>query len=185
MSNLLLSTLMIYNHDSSIFDSLTIPDTVDRPTLINKILADTAELSVIYSDPTTLKELIQNWSATRLDSWTRTANALDSLYNPIHNYDRSEEWEESGDNSAENTSASEREVSGYNDGNSLVPESALTDESSGSGEYSNARSGHISGNIGVTTTQHMIQEEIELREKFNIYQVITDSFKNNFCILVY
>lgn len=40
------------------------------------------------------------------------------------------------------------------------------------------------GNIGVVTTQKMIQEERELVQ-FNIYDFIVESFKENFCILVY
>lgn len=40
------------------------------------------------------------------------------------------------------------------------------------------------GNIGVTTTQKMIQEEREI-DLFNIYDVIVDSFKKRFCLLVY
>ena len=40
------------------------------------------------------------------------------------------------------------------------------------------------GNIGVTTTQRMIQEERDI-DKFNIVDYIVDSFKQRFCILVY
>ena len=40
------------------------------------------------------------------------------------------------------------------------------------------------GNIGVTTTQQMIQEEREV-DQFNIYDYIVQSFKRRFCLLVY
>lgn len=40
------------------------------------------------------------------------------------------------------------------------------------------------GNIGVTTTQQMIQAERDL-VKFNIYDFIIDSFKARFCVLIY
>lgn len=40
------------------------------------------------------------------------------------------------------------------------------------------------GNIGVTTTQQMIREEREV-DKFHIDEVIVDSFKRRFCLLVY
>ena len=43
---------------------------------------------------------------------------------------------------------------------------------------------HISGNIGVTTTQQMLEEERRLA-LFNIVQFIIDDFKSYFCILVY
>lgn len=44
---------------------------------------------------------------------------------------------------------------------------------------------HTHGNIGVTTNQHMITEEIELRLNNDITKFIVDDFKRNFCLLVY
>lgn len=40
------------------------------------------------------------------------------------------------------------------------------------------------GNIGVQTTQSMIEEQREI-VKFNLYQTIADSFKEQFCVLIY
>lgn len=40
------------------------------------------------------------------------------------------------------------------------------------------------GNIGVQTTQSMIKEQQEL-VMFNLYQTITDAFKEQFCVLIY
>ena len=47
------------------------------------------------------------------------------------------------------------------------------------------RSSHISGNIGVTTSQQMLEQEIEISAKLNVMKMIVDSFKERFCILVY
>ena len=41
------------------------------------------------------------------------------------------------------------------------------------------------GNIGVTTTQAMITEEIELRLQNNFYHYILDSYKDKFCLGIY
>lgn len=43
---------------------------------------------------------------------------------------------------------------------------------------------HGEGNIGVTTTQSMINEQREV-VKFNIYDYIIEEFKQRFCIMVY
>lgn len=43
---------------------------------------------------------------------------------------------------------------------------------------------HARGNIGVTTTQQMLTQEREIAD-FNIYDIITEDFKQKFCILVY
>lgn len=47
------------------------------------------------------------------------------------------------------------------------------------------RNNHTSGNIGVTTSQQMLDQEIEIAAKLNVMQMIVDSFKSRFCILVY
>lgn len=44
---------------------------------------------------------------------------------------------------------------------------------------------HISGNIGVTTSQQMLEQELQIAPKLNIIHIIADSFKQRFCLLVY
>lgn len=47
------------------------------------------------------------------------------------------------------------------------------------------RENHTSGNIGVTTSQQMLEQEIEISSKLNVMNIIVQSFKTRFCILVY
>ena len=47
------------------------------------------------------------------------------------------------------------------------------------------RNNHTSGNIGVTTSQQMLEQEIEVSAKLNVIKMIVDSFKDRFCLLVY
>ena len=47
------------------------------------------------------------------------------------------------------------------------------------------RNSHISGNIGVTTSQQMLEQEIEISAKLNVMDMIVKAFKERFCILVY
>ena len=44
--------------------------------------------------------------------------------------------------------------------------------------------GRMHGNIGVTTSQQMLREELEI-DRFNIYENIADLFIDEFCILIY
>lgn len=44
---------------------------------------------------------------------------------------------------------------------------------------------YIHGNIGVTTSQQMLESELELAPKINTINYIVNSFKMRFCILVY
>ena len=48
----------------------------------------------------------------------------------------------------------------------------------------NKRTGRAWGNIGVTTSQQMLQSELELAT-WNVVQHITDTFLHEFCIMVY
>lgn len=43
----------------------------------------------------------------------------------------------------------------------------------------------IHGNIGVTTSQQMLEQELAISPKLNIISYIVDSFKRRFCLLVY
>lgn len=57
-------------------------------------------------------------------------------------------------------------------------------EGNNSGTDNFTRDSHIHGNIGVTTSQQMIQSEIELR-KFNIYNYIADLYAKEFIYRVW
>lgn len=43
----------------------------------------------------------------------------------------------------------------------------------------------MSGNIGTTTSQQMLESELELAPKINTFNFIIESFRNRFCLLVY
>lgn len=83
----------------------------------------------------------------------------------------------------ETTGGSTAETEGENTGKTTINR---TDADSGetSSESSNTRRGTISGNIGVTTSQQMIQQERNVAV-FNIIDYIVRDFKQRFCILVY
>ena len=52
-------------------------------------------------------------------------------------------------------------------------------------EGDSTRENHTSGNIGVTTSQQMLEQELEIAPRLNIIKLIVESFKDRFCILVY
>ena len=54
----------------------------------------------------------------------------------------------------------------------------------GSEQLTNIHTARMFGNIGVTTSQQMLQAEIDV-QRFNIYSNIADLFIDEFCILVY
>lgn len=85
-----------------------------------------------------------------------------------------------------------KESSGTKDNDSIKAEYGDTEESISAeqGKRTTTDTGTIkrktvrTGNIGVTMTQQLIEAEREV-DKFNLYDIITKSFKDTFCVLVY
>ena len=62
---------------------------------------------------------------------------------------------------------------------------STTESGSGSKDRTLTHSGTVSGNIGVTTNQQMLLAELGVAEKVDIYQYISESFRQRFCLMVY
>ena len=91
-----LSPLGLYNWDSTIFDLMQIPSALDKPALVQNLLAETAELEVLYPNPVVFKNLVGIWSAKQIDIWNRLYATTQYEYNPIENYNRYETGSDSG-----------------------------------------------------------------------------------------
>ena len=151
--------------NGAVWDLLALPDDADRSLIIAYIEQECAELGLLYTDPDTVRSMIGVWSRKNLDGWGRILTALTEDYNPLHNYDRHENWSDSG----------QTQVAGFNlnDG--------MADKDAGQSEHT----GHVYGNIGVTTSAQMLAGEMEIRTQYTFADVVLNSFKNAFCILVY
>lgn len=181
----MISIVAVYNYDNTIFDELELPEDADRETIIDKIMIDNAELSLVYTDPEAVKKLIGNWSKVHSGNWSRILEALEAEYSPIENYDRYEDFTDTGSSSTQQSTGTTRKVAGWNNDSSLTPSEGVDSSGSGSGSSTNRRTGHTHGNIGVTTAMQMITEEVKLRSSVTLAEVISRSFKQNFCIMVY
>lgn len=82
-----LSILGLYNYDNGIFDNLKLPTEIDRELVIDNILLDNAELSLVYTDFDFMKYAIGSWSKSELDIWDRLNKAFNEEYNPLWNVD--------------------------------------------------------------------------------------------------
>lgn len=161
----------LYSYDDTIFDDMKIPDGVDKQTLIFNILAETAELEILYPDPAFMKKMLEMWSAKEISVWDKLHSTTKLEYNPIENYYRIEEWTD------DNTGNAISRVAAFN-------ESELIPSGDGDTVTHGKHNGRTHGNIGVTTSQQMIEAERKVSE-FNIIDYITDSFKRRFCLIVY
>lgn len=190
-----MTLLGMYNFDNTLFDNLTLPEGVDRDTLIDNILVESAEFSVLYSDLEFLKSYIGVWARKWQRTFEKWIAALNIDYNPLENYDRIESWNDSGNNSGSVSSSGEtsgemlNKVSAFDsptlqNDTSSENSSQSSDNSENSSEYASEHEGRVHGNIGVTTSQQMLQSELDIA-RFNLIQQITDIFIKEMCVMVY
>ncbi len=206
MSIMLISLMALYNQDSSILNSTNfpLPTGVTHENLDPLLLAETAELELLYPEPSTLKTVIKAWATVRGPAWTRMITALTEEYNPLHNYDRQESWTDEHENEGSKSSSGSSEssgsgtdttqVAGFNDAANLTNKDKLTSSSSGDSESeyteetsdtgTTTRTGRVQGNIGVTTSAQMLAGELEIRQQ-DIYKIIVREFIKKFCLGVY
>ena len=193
-----LSILGLYNYDNSIFNLFVVPDGMDKELIINNILLECAEMEIIYPEPDIMKNAIGLWSNKQLESWERMYKAMQLEYDPIYNYDRFEEWLDSNtatthsntNSNLNRKGSTKHQVNAFNRGitDSNIDSIDNTDTDNTNTNSNNSaigkHSGHLYGNIGVTTSQQMLQSEIDI-SKFIVADYIIDQFKERFCLLVY
>ena len=181
MARAFLSVMGMYNYDKNTLNDFRVPDGLDREAALHKILFENAELGLVYTDPEYFKLMLKMWVDTEIFNWQKMWSAMRAEYNPIHNYNMTESWEDHSEGTGDGTS--QRDVAGFNENQTLVHDSKMTDNNSS--EVDSTHQGRRSGNIGVTTSQQMLEAELALRAKHNMYDIISDSFKRHFCIMVY
>lgn len=168
-----MSVRALYSWDNTLFDNLRLPEDVSAETVISLILAECGELEVLYPDPAYLKKLIQYWSSSKMPSWTKIKEALwDTNYDPSLNYVKNTEHR--GNDSSTSTDS----VKGYN-------ETAFVDSNKNASTGNNFYKRTVTGNIGIQSMSKLISEEVEMRQKYDLINIIVNDFKQRFCILVY
>lgn len=187
---MIVSILSMYNYDTTLFNNFTLPENIPadlKQTCIEDICSQLAEFSVAYPDLDTMRYMIGVWSKKNQYAWKTLYNTTIQEYNPIENYDRNEDFisENTSDSSILSSGESKNYAAGYNTETAQLTERSESDGlSSGENRASETRTGRIHGNIGVTTSQQMLAEERKIAE-YSFINSVTQSFKNDFCIMVY
>lgn len=182
-----------------IWDDFRVPDHVDRQTVIDSIIIGCAELELLYSDPDILKYIIRTWTNRELPVWEGLQETLEYKYNPIWNVEGSETMKitrhDLEDRKLKNVRTPDLtnrvKVAGFNEDD---PE--VRDEVTETGKDTNDHTGTVDTtgdetrvftrgmNLGVMTTQQLIREQRELVQ-FTVADFIFQSFKREFCLMVY
>lgn len=217
----------LQKNNQSVFDLLSLPGGIDKDDTVDNIILECGEFETLYSDPFFMRTAIGTWSKKHYRTFEKWINALSLEYNPLENYDRQEDWTDTGkenskvkftDNTTTETdSSTTSEGSSNQNGNTEDLVSAFdsssyqesekhvidtdeghTDEVTSNTKLTNGteqntegdkgtedkHTGRIHGNIGVTTSQQMLQSELDIA-RFNIIQEITNLFMAELCICVY
>lgn len=88
-----LDLLGIYNFDNTVLDLLEVPEDeegnelIDKDTLKDNLLMDTAEMEILYPDASFLKLAIGAWSKKQVPIWSELYASTQYDYNPIWNVD--------------------------------------------------------------------------------------------------
>lgn len=186
-----------------LFSELTLPEGLEKQTLTDNILLEGGEFEVVYSDPIALKSFIGIWSRREQETFERWISALSIDYNPLENYDRMEHWTDETDGTGSSTSSgslnttsndtSELQKSAFDQSTYSPYEKTINAGTTGSNSSDTTgttmsndseHNGRIHGNIGVTTSQQMLEQELNLGY-WNVYKKITELFLQEFVIPVY
>lgn len=96
-----LNQYLLKMKDQTLFDLLELPEGIDKETVVDNILLQGGEFEVLYADPEFMRNAIGMWGRKHyytFDKWVK-AQALE--YNPIENYDRMEDWTDTGNRGEE------------------------------------------------------------------------------------
>lgn len=250
---------MLEEDGRSVFDRVRLPDGIDKSLMRDNIILQAEEKELLYSDPDFLTEAIGVWSRKNYWTFEKWVNAINIKYDPLNNYDRTEEWTDDHAGTDKRTKNGSYENNGHdvgtnkaksvqddatknittydtnvnvdqtveekeaaynastyqektktdtdsdtkttgsttvnNTGDTTVNSEGSTDmvrkdtgsnsdKEEGEDTYQNIHKGRMYGNIGVTTSQQMLQSELDLA-LWNLYDQIADLFISEFCIMVY
>lgn len=139
-----------------------------------------------------LQEIAKNLLQRFEEKWNRLYLALvTSTYSPTENYDM-EEKETPDLTRTKNVKTSVKQENGIYGFNSATPTPQSETVSSGEkldNEETEKNTGTKTltrhGNIGVTTNQQMINQEIDLRNNANFVNILFDDVDSILCLLVY
>lgn len=194
--------------DPHLLDGWTLPSAVSLDAVKTGILQECSELETLFPDPDIFKTLTNAWTVRKMPGWQRAYNAMIASYNPIHNFDRNETYTDTESGNESRTDhvtgsgtqngglTTEKKVSAYNESTYQPAEkdqttqnasssSNVTDTLTANKGRTLSHSAHLYGNIGVTTSQQMVTDEIKLSAMLNIINMIVKDFQNEFCLMVY
>lgn len=183
-TSLNMSLFGLYYYDSTIFDGMVVPDQIDKDVLINNIVMECAEMTVLYPSVPMIKQAIEYWSKMRIHAWERMAIVLYEKYDPFINIKRDEVRTIEQDRNLKDDGTSVASVNAWNDGTG-VERDKNTVNNSYTGKVITKETFHVEGDSAITDAQDVARKEMDLRIKYDLYNYIVGDFKARFCLSLY
>lgn len=155
----------------------------DADLLFNTIVNRGAEFCVLYPEPDFFKMMSDRWWQRWSPNFLKWLKVMEMEYNPIENYDRNEVFHDESELKQTGTDTMTGDVSAF-DSSSYQPRDKNTDTKNLTDNNESDHTGRVHGNIGVTTSQQMIESELALRRN-NVYNMMSDCFIKEMLIAVY
>lgn len=188
----------LYAFDPTIFDGFRVPGINDldpdvevrrnapiisRETAIEKIILDTLGLSLVYPSADDMKRAIKTWTEANYSIWVSLYQTICFKYNPIWNKDGKTVETRSSSYNHDSSGTGLHDVTGF-DSSAYSPDTKDHSEGNDNGWNHDDFTRTEQGNIGITSTQELIERERSIAA-FSLYQVISESFKHEFCVCIY
>lgn len=169
-----------------------------KEDIVNQIMIDNFSYLCAYEEPMFFTQTVKHFFRSHKVEFEKLYETTLLEYNPIENYDRHEESKDvysdtitggytdtnSGTDTTENEISADNESGYQNDNKSTTTlGTSVTRNNNSRMGHDDKYTSHIHGNIGVTTSQQMIEAERRVVE-FNILQYISEKFGHELMIRV-
>ena len=179
-----MSLFGLHYYDPTIFDDMVIPDQLDKDVLINNLILECAEMTILYPSADMMKKAIGYWSQMRIHAWERMQEVLYEKYDPFINIKRDELRTITQEPDLIDTGESISKVNAWNDGTG-VERDRNNITNTRKGKVTTTETFHVEGDSAITDAQDVARKEMELRIKYDLYNYIVSDFKQRFCLQIY
>lgn len=192
-------------YDNDLFNDIILPEGIDHDTVVNTILSESALNTPMYPEHDLFKMMIQNFFRKYYNNFDRYNRAMNEEYTPNENYRKTDE-KKINDTVNKHELLDGHQVNTFDDheikedfkmafdANDWKRTDRFDDKVYNNDDYKQwnntdtktNRDGTVNtvshGLTGVYSNQKLVEEEVKLRSKYNVYKYISDLFYDEFMI---
>lgn len=192
-------------YDNDLFNDIVLPKGIDHDTVVNTILSESALNTPMYPEHDMFKMMIQNFFKKYYNNFDRYNRAMNEEYTPNENYRKTDE-RTIKDNVNKHELLDGHQINIFDDheikedfkmafdANDWKRTDRFDDKVYNNDDYKQwnntdtktNRDGTVNavshGLTGVYSNQKLVEEELKLRSKYNVYKYISDLFYDEFMI---